>query len=131
MPKLNDADRQAIRERRSVPVRSGSRRKPSKPVKCYHLFPVLGRLTPNTADYTGTVYAVSATSLRQAMALAYKGAWINPDDDYPLGIISEYVRERGYRLWCGCRGHWCAVDPGHGSGIRAIRAAIASHHCRE
>jgi len=100
------------------------------PTKVYELYPGLGGFSVRTEDYHGTALMVAATSVRQAYALAYKDIWIDPERKYPVGIVSKYRRSAGLTLWCGCSGHSVTGgDVAHGDGIRALRAAIADHHC--
>lgn len=104
---------------------------PSGTTRIYTLFPKgFGGFSAQTIDYHGTLLRVAATSIRQAYAVAHKNVWINPADQRPVGIVSEYDRAAGTTLWCGCSGH--SVTGGrveHGAGIRALRAAIDAHHC--
>lgn len=84
-----------------------------------------------TADYSGVIVKVAATSIKQAYALAYKGVWITPTDSHPVGIVSIYRDTDGIELWCGCRGHDVfSGPPRHGAGVRRIRNAIDTHTCR-
>jgi hypothetical protein len=110
-----------------------AKQKPRTPIRVYELYPQgLGGFSVKTVDYHGTKMSVAATSVRQAYAVAHKGAWIDPGHNYPIGIVSVYDRDRGTTLWCGCSGH--RVMGGqvrHGAGIRALRAAIDAHHCDE
>ena len=102
-----------------------------KPIRVYELYPLgFGSFSVQTADYYGSALMVAATSVRQAYLLASKNIWIDPERKYPVGIVSKYRRDTGFTLWCGCRGHSVSGgDVSHGDGIRALRAAIADHHC--
>ncbi len=98
--------------------------------RIYELYPCLGTFSCKTVDYYGTVYTVSATSVRQAYAVAHKGVWIDPTVEHPVGIVSVYRRDKGTTLWCGCSGHQLTGGQvNHGAGIRALRAAISAHRC--
>jgi hypothetical protein len=75
-------------------------------IKIYDLHPCWGGgFSVKTIDYDGTTFTVSATSIRQAYAVAYKRAWIDPTNDHPVGVVSIYRRNTGMTLWCGCSGH--------------------------
>lgn len=103
-----------------------------RPTKVYAIFPCGLGFTAKTPAHTNeTIYTVAATSIRQAYAVAYKRVWINPEHAHPVGIISIYQRGKGVTLWCGCSGH--DVHGGkvrHGTGVRALRTAIADHRNR-
>ncbi|MET4432081.1 hypothetical protein [Mycolicibacterium sp. 624] len=102
----------------------------NNPIKAYDLFPRRGGFSVKTADYNGTTFAVAATSVRQAYALAYQDSWVNPNDDRPVGIVSIYRAGTGTTLWCGCSGDdVTGSQVRHGAGITAIRKAIQAHHC--
>jgi hypothetical protein len=94
--------------------------------------PVRRKLLGQTVDYHGTVITVSAVSVQQAYAVAYKNVWIDPDDTHPVGIVSIHRNLTGTTLWCGCSGHHI-IDGQvrHGAGVRALREAINAHHCED
>jgi hypothetical protein len=99
-------------------------------IKVYDLFPHRGGFSVKTVDYQGIKLTVSATSVRQAYALAYGDIWISPTDQRPVGIISICRRTTGTTLWCGCCGHDLAGrDIPHGAGITVLRNAIETHQC--
>jgi hypothetical protein len=104
---------------------------PMSTIKIYDLYPRWGGgFSVKTNDYDGTTFTVSATSIRQAFAVAYKRAWIDPASGHPVGVVSIYRRSTGTTLWCGCSGH--DVTGGHvlpGAGVRALRTAIDAHDC--
>lgn len=98
--------------------------------RIYVLYPHGDSFSMQTADYCGTEFTVAATSVRQAYAVAHKDVWINPTDAHPVGIVAVYRRAQGTTLWCGCTGHHVeGIQPSHGAGIRALRAAIDNRHC--
>lgn len=103
-----------------------------RPIRIYHLYPCGDAFSVQTVNYHGTEITVSAISIQQAYAVAYKDSWINPSDTHPVGIVSIYRRTTGTTLWCGCRGHH-VIDGQvrHGAGIRALREAINAHHCED
>lgn len=96
--------------------------------KIYELYPHRGSFSTKTVNYNGTTYAVAATSIRQAFAVAHAESWIDPHDSHPVGIVSIYSVPTGYTLWCGCRGHHLTGGyVRHAAGVTALRAAIKSH----
>jgi hypothetical protein len=95
----------------------------------YTLYPAFGGYSVQTTDDHGTEVRVSAVNVRQAYALAHRQVWINPDHPRPVGIVSVYDRGVGTTLWCGCTGHPDGGRVRHGDGIRALQAAISTHHC--
>lgn len=104
-------------------------KRPPARIKVYELYQCGTGFSVQTVDYHGTVYTVSATSIQQAYAVAYKDVWINPRDERPVGIVSIYRRDTGPTLWCGCSGHRLSGgQPERGVGIRALRAAIKAHN---
>ena len=111
-------------------------RAPAKPTKVFELYRRglggLAGFSARLADYRGASVFVAAVSLRQAYALAYKDAWIDPAHQYPVGVVAAYRRSAGCTLWCGCTGHHLVgrrVE--HGDRIGALRDAIDTHGCAE
>jgi hypothetical protein len=76
----------------------------SKSVKVYRLYPVPGGFSNRSRDYTGTTFAVAATSSRQAHALAHKKTWAT-DPSAPMGVLWVYRRGESpdCRLFTGDR----------------------------
>lgn len=98
----------------------------TKRIRVYELFPNGVSISCKTENYSGTVMAVAAGSIRQAYACAYNDSWINPKHRYPVGIISVHGRDQRPVLWCGCEGY----GPSHGAGITALRNMIDAHNRR-
>lgn len=99
-------------------------------LRIYVLYPFLGSFSVEAVNDPGRSLSISATSVRQAYALAHGDHWICANDPTPIGIVSAYSCVRGTKLWCGCSGQ--NVTGGHvsrGDGIRAVRKAIAAHDC--
>lgn len=87
-----------------------------------------GRPSAHSGNYHGDVMLVAAHSIKQAYYVASSDEWIDPHRDKPVGILSHYSRgDDGPMLWCGCRARLLGVK--HGSGVRAVRAAIERHAC--
>ena len=103
---------------------------PDRPIRIYGLFPHRDSFSTRTADYEDAELTVAAVSVRQAYAVAHKRVWIDPDDNRPVGVVCTYDTRTGVTLWCGCSGHHVTGgQPPHGSGIRALRAAVDAHRC--
>jgi hypothetical protein len=104
-----------------------NRRYTDRPIRVYHLFHCSRGFSVQPIDYGGTVIIVSAVTVRQAYALGFKSVWIDPRDDYPIGIIAIH-RKLTATLWCGCKGHGLSGGQvRRGAGIQAVPAAIGAH----
>ena len=94
-------------------------------MKIYTLYPTGGSFSNNTIDYQGEILDIAAVSNKQAHYFAHKGIWAK-DPDNPAGIVLRYKRDVGHRLWDGCE-DFAGLDIHHGSGKRAITAAMKAH----
>lgn len=97
--------------------------------KVYELYPYRGGYTVMSRHYHGTMVYVLASSAKQALSLAGRGAWINPRAATLSGIVLIYTRDDGRRLWCGCAGHHIEDMLQNGSSLQAVRELIRLHRC--
>jgi hypothetical protein len=92
-------------------------------VRVYELYPVGGGYSVKTIDYEGVIYAIAATSVKQAYYFAYNEVWAK-DAEKPRGILWKYnkwAKEEGgdHTFFDGTKG-WGEGEPQHGDKKQVI-----------